>query len=46
MICSTLPEAVVWTVMGTIWLALFVPVFVALGKPLVERVRGSRPGPT
>ena len=27
-------------VLGTLWLALFVPVFVVLGKPLVERFRG------
>jgi putative peptide zinc metalloprotease protein len=34
------PEWVVWTVLGTLWLALFIPVFIVLGKPLVERVRG------
>jgi hypothetical protein len=33
------PSYVVWTVLGTMWLALFIPVFVALGKPLVERRR-------
>ena len=37
------PSYVVWTVLGTMWLALFIPVFVALGKPLVERRR--EPGP-
>jgi putative peptide zinc metalloprotease protein len=36
------PQWVVWTVLGTLWLALFVPVFVVLGKPLVERVRGPK----
>ncbi len=36
------PRWVVWTVLGTLWLALFVPVFVVLGKPLVERVRGPK----
>jgi putative peptide zinc metalloprotease protein len=34
------PSWVVHVVLGTLWLALFVPVFVVLGKPLVERVRG------
>ena len=34
------PQWVVWTVLGTLWLALFVPVFIVLGKPLVERVKG------
>ncbi len=33
------PRWLVWTVLGTMWLALFIPVFVALGKPLVERRR-------
>jgi putative peptide zinc metalloprotease protein len=37
------PSYVVWTVLGTMWLALFIPVFVVLGKPLVERRRA--PGP-
>jgi putative peptide zinc metalloprotease protein len=36
---SLAPRYVVWTVLGTMWLALFIPVFVALGKPLVERRR-------
>ena len=34
------PSWVVHVVLGTLWLALFVPVFVVLGKPLVERFRG------
>ena len=29
-------------VLGTLWVAFFVPVFVVVGKPLVERVRGVR----
>jgi putative peptide zinc metalloprotease protein len=33
------PEPVVYTVMGTIWLVLFIPVFVALGKPLIGKFR-------
>ena len=36
------PSYVVWTVLGTLWLALFIPVVVVLGKPLVERVRGPK----
>jgi putative peptide zinc metalloprotease protein len=36
------PRYVVWTVLGTMWLALFIPVFVVLGKPLVERRRGPQ----
>ena len=36
------PRYVVWTVLGTMWLALFIPVFVVLGKPLFERRRGPR----
>ena len=39
------PRYVVWTVLGTMWLALFIPVFVVLGKPLVERRREPRPRP-
>ena len=35
------PSYVVWTVLVTLWLALFIPVFVVLGKPLVNRVRGA-----
>jgi len=35
------PKYVVWTVLGTLWLALFIPVFITLGKPLVDRIRGS-----
>ena len=35
------PSYVVWTVLGTLWVALFIPVFVVLGKPLVERFQGD-----
>jgi putative peptide zinc metalloprotease protein len=34
------PSYVVWAVLGTMWVALFIPVFIVLGKPLVERFRG------
>ena len=40
------PSWVVWTVLGTLWAALFIPVFVVLGKPLVERVRGPKAAAT
>jgi pSer/pThr/pTyr-binding forkhead associated (FHA) protein len=39
---SLAPSWVVWTVLGTLWVALFIPVIVVLGKPLVERVRGPK----
>ena len=31
---------------GTLWLALFIPVFIVLGRPLVERVRGPKAAAT
>jgi putative peptide zinc metalloprotease protein len=34
------PKAVVYVVMGTLWVAFFVPAVVVVGKPLLERVRG------
>ena len=34
-------EWIVWTVMATVWIAVFVPVLVVVGKPLVERMRGG-----
>ncbi len=40
------PSYVVWTVLGTLWLALFIPVFIVLGRPLVERVRGPKAAAT
>jgi putative peptide zinc metalloprotease protein len=40
---SLAPKTAVWIVLGTLWLAFFIPVFVVLGRPLVERVRGPRP---
>ncbi len=35
------PSYVVWTVLGTMWVALFIPVIIVLGKPLAERIRGD-----
>lgn len=35
------PSYVVWVVLGTLWVALFIPVFLVLGKPLVDRARGT-----
>jgi putative peptide zinc metalloprotease protein len=34
-------EWIVWTVMATVWIAVFVPVVVVVGRPLVERMRGE-----
>jgi putative peptide zinc metalloprotease protein len=34
------PDYVVYIVMGTLWVAFFVPAVVVVGKPLVERLRG------
>jgi putative peptide zinc metalloprotease protein len=34
------PKPVVYTVMATIWLVLFIPFFLTVGKPLVARLRG------
>ena len=34
------PDWVVHVVMGTLWVAFFVPVVVVVGKPLLERLRG------
>jgi putative peptide zinc metalloprotease protein len=33
------PEWIVWTVMATVWIVVFVPVLVVVGRPLVERFR-------
>ena len=35
------PDYVVWTVLLTLWVACFIPVLIAVGKPLLDRVRGS-----
>jgi putative peptide zinc metalloprotease protein len=32
-------EWIVWTVMGTLWVAVFVPVLVVVGRPLAQRMR-------
>jgi putative peptide zinc metalloprotease protein len=34
-------EWIVWVVMATVWVAVFVPVLVVIGRPLVERLRGG-----
>jgi putative peptide zinc metalloprotease protein len=34
------PKWVVYVVMGTLWVAFFIPVVVVVGKPLFERLRG------
>jgi Zn-dependent protease len=38
---SVAPAWIVWTVMATVWLAVFVPVLIVIGRPLVARVRGE-----
>jgi putative peptide zinc metalloprotease protein len=35
------PDWVVYVVMGTLWVAFFVPAVVVVGKPLLERLRGA-----
>jgi putative peptide zinc metalloprotease protein len=35
------PEWIVWTVMATVWVAVFIPVVIVIGRPLVDRVRGG-----
>ena len=35
------PEWIVYTVLGSLWVAFFVPVLVVVAKPLVARVRGD-----
>jgi len=32
---------VVWAVLITLWVAFFIPVFIVLGKPLWDRIRGE-----
>ncbi len=36
------PPTVVWVVLGTLWAALFVPVLIVVGPPLLARVRGGK----
>jgi putative peptide zinc metalloprotease protein len=38
---SVAPSWIVWTVIATVWVAVFVPVLVVVGRPLVERLRGE-----
>ena len=33
------PAAAVWTLMGALWIALFVPALAVIGAPLLERHR-------
>jgi putative peptide zinc metalloprotease protein len=40
---SNAPQWVVDVVMGTLWVAFFLPVIVVVGKPLLERMRGVEP---
>ncbi len=35
------PSWIVWTVMATVWIAVFVPVVIVIGKPLLTRLRGG-----
>ncbi|MEA2180849.1 MAG: putative peptide zinc metalloprotease protein [Solirubrobacteraceae bacterium] len=35
------PPTVVWVVLGTLWAALFVPVLIVVGPPLLARFRGA-----
>jgi len=37
------PDVVVWSVLAALWLAVCVPIFVVVGRPLAERLRGPRP---
>jgi putative peptide zinc metalloprotease protein len=36
-------KVVVYTVLGTLWVAFFLPVIFVVGKPLLDRVRGGEP---
>ena len=35
------PDTVVHVVMGTLWVAVFIPALVVVGKPLLQRLRGT-----
>jgi putative peptide zinc metalloprotease protein len=35
------PTWIVWTVMATIWVGLFIPVLIVVAKPLTDRARGA-----
>jgi putative peptide zinc metalloprotease protein len=39
------PPAVVWAVLGMLWVALLVPVFIMVAPPLVARIRGAPAAP-
>jgi putative peptide zinc metalloprotease protein len=36
------PAYVVWSVLGTLWAALFLPLVIVVGPPLLERLRNGR----
>jgi putative peptide zinc metalloprotease protein len=38
---ALVPGWIVWTVVITLWVGVFVPVFFVVGRPLVQRLRGS-----
>jgi putative peptide zinc metalloprotease protein len=38
---SVTPAWIVWTVMATVWVAVFIPVVIVIGKPLLARLRGA-----
>jgi pSer/pThr/pTyr-binding forkhead associated (FHA) protein len=38
---SVAPSWIVWTVMATVWVAVFIPVVIVVGRPLVARLRGK-----
>jgi putative peptide zinc metalloprotease protein len=40
---ALLPKPVVYGVMASLWVAFFAPVIFVLGKPLVQRLRGTTP---
>jgi putative peptide zinc metalloprotease protein len=43
---ARLPASVVWVVLATLWAALFIPVVVVVGPPLLARVRRERMRPS
>jgi hypothetical protein len=39
------PPTVVWAVLGTLWIALLIPVAIMVAPPLIARLRGARAAP-
>ncbi len=37
---SVAPSWIVWTVMATVWIAVFIPVVIVIGKPLLDTAAG------